>query len=68
MKFLTGKDYPWLCSQCQARIDEAIQIVRLLVKEGPDQDWDEESPCDYVYDHSQFCGGHECVNRPEEYR
>ncbi len=67
MKFLTGKDYPWLCAQCQARIDEAVPIVMLLIQEGPDRDWDEEAPCEHVYDQGLFCGGHECVNKPEGY-
>lgn len=57
-KFLTGKDYPWLCSQCQQQID----LVVGLMDDLPDTD-DEEGPCMYVYDNAMFCGGTECKNR-----
>jgi hypothetical protein len=57
-KFLVGKDYPWLCSQCQQQID----LVVGLMDDLPDTD-DEEGPCMYVYDHALFCGGTECKDR-----
>ena len=60
MKYLSGKDYPHLCSYCQARIDEAVEFCIM----GPDSD-DEEGPCMFVYDHRMFCGGDECINHPE---
>jgi len=62
MKFLTGKDYPWLCPQCQAVIDSLVEVAM----EGPDTD-DEETPCNLAYDMRMFCGGHKCVNRPSGY-
>lgn len=60
-KFLTGKDYPWLCSQCQQQID----MVAGMMNDLPDTD-DNEGPCMYVYDHALFCGGTECKNKPEK--
>lgn len=59
---LTGKDYPHLCSECQAAIDYAAMFFG---EDGPDTD-NEEAPCDFVYDHRMFCGGHTCINRPEK--
>lgn len=61
-KFLTGKDYPHLCSGCRATID---QIAMMLAEAGPDTD-DPEAPIMWVYDHRLYCGGHECVNRERE--
>ena len=57
MNFLTGSDYPDLCKKCRSTID---QVAGILIPEGPDTD-DEEAPCNYVYDHGMFCGGHECI-------
>ena len=63
MKYLTGKDYPWLCKSCRAVVDTAV----LLVTEGPDTD-DDEAPINFVYDHGLYCGKYECVHaRWEEY-
>lgn len=59
MEFLTGKDYPHLCSACQATIDQ----VALLF--NGDQE-DTEAPCMFVYDHRMFCGGLECVNKAQD--
>jgi len=61
MKFLTGSDYPDLCSKCRMAIDQAVDIVVM----GADTD-DEEAPCNFVYDHGMFCGGHECKAEYEE--
>lgn len=58
----TGKDYPHLCDRCRATIDDVASLV--FGEDGPDTD-NEEAPCDYVYDHRMFCGGSECVNKPE---
>lgn len=55
MNFLTGKDYPHLCSACQNQID----IVVGLMPELADTD-DIEAPCDYCYDYNLFCGGSFC--------
>lgn len=57
MKFLTGKDYPHLCSYCQQIITDT---ARALV-EGPDTD-DNEAPIMYVGDNDMFCGGHTCLD------
>ncbi len=56
MKFLTGSDYPDLCRKCRMTIDQVVDIVSM----GADTD-DEEAPCNFVYDHGMFCGGHECT-------
>lgn len=60
---LTGKDYPHLCETCRATIDDVASLV--FDGDGPDTD-NEEAPCDYVYDHGMFCGGHTCINKPEK--
>ena len=62
MKYLTGKDYPHLCKQCQAMIDRCVDAVEF----GPDTD-DEEAPCMFVYDHKLYCGGYECVEEKQEH-
>ena len=60
MTFLTGKDYPHLCSICRRAIDDIAQ----LFTEGLMADTDDtEAPCTYVYDHGMYCGGHECANK-----
>ena len=53
--FLTGKDYPWLCEQCKAMVDQCVDLVRM----GTDTD-DDEAPIMFAYDHKLMCGGHEC--------
>ena len=57
MKYSTGKDYPWLCSMCQA-------VVTQLAGEMQNMDdvyaADEEGPCNIAYDNGLFCGGHTC--------
>lgn len=55
MEYLTGKDYPWLCSKCRATVDGVVELVEM----GPDTD-DNEAPLMYVGDHHLFCGGREC--------
>jgi hypothetical protein len=57
MKYYSGKDYPYLCVDCQRAIDE----IATLYNEGemPDTD-DPEAPCMYVYDHRMYCDGHKC--------
>ena len=61
MGFLTGKDYPHLCSLCQTAIDNCLDLAYF----GSDTD-DIEAPCNLAYDHSMFCGGSECNNRTDE--
>lgn len=56
---LTGKDYPWLCKECQNMVDS----IAMLYGEGDMEDTDDdEAACNYVYDHRLFCGGHTCKN------
>jgi len=55
MEYLTGKDYPWLCSRCRAAIDGVVELVEM----GPDSD-DNEAPLMSVGDLNLFCGGREC--------
>jgi hypothetical protein len=61
MKMLKGKDYPWLCKVCQHAIDDAAALYAEDFMADTD---DPEAACNYVYDHSMFCGGGECVHRP----
>jgi hypothetical protein len=58
---LTGKDYPYLCEQCQAAIDDMAMLYGEDLMEDTDN---EEAACDAVYDQGMFCGGHTCVNKP----
>ena len=60
MKYLTGKDYPWVCTNCRSMIDAAV----LLITEGPDTD-DEEAPANFVYDHGLYCGKYNCEAKME---
>ena len=57
MKYNTGKDYPWLCSTCQA-------VVTQLAGEMENMDdiytADEEGPCNIAYDNGLLCDGHTC--------
>lgn len=60
IEFLTGKDYPELCSFCRSAIDDMAQ----LFKEGLMADTDDtEAPCMEVYDRGMYCGEYECVNK-----
>lgn len=45
MNYFIGKDYPWLCPECQGAVDTCLE----LVLEGPDTD-DEEAPCTLAHD------------------
>ena len=60
MKFLTGIDYPHVCSICRSAIDDAA--IPYQSGEMPDTDNDEVA-IDFVYDNNLYCGGHECVNK-----
>ena len=68
-RFLVGKDYPNLCPQCQAAIDDAANLdAANLLQSGDTEDVDGENieaPIDYVYDHKWFCGGFECANKQD---
>jgi hypothetical protein len=44
-KFLTGKDYPHLCPQCQKAIDDIAALYTEGLMEETD---DEEAPCMFV--------------------
>jgi hypothetical protein len=49
MKYLTGKDYTWLCENCQKAIDDAHSlIIDGLV--GEEYVVDNEGPCMLAYD------------------
>jgi hypothetical protein len=49
MKYLTGKDYAWLCDNCQKAIDLAYtMIVDGLVNDQYADD--NEGPCMLAYD------------------
>mgnify|MGYP001560330324 CR=1 FL=1 len=63
MKFLTGKDYPWLCESCQAQVDLAATVL----EEGEDTN-DEEAPCNWAYDNALFCSqtGKDCLKSRQE--
>lgn len=54
-KYLTGKDYPWLCPSCQAQIDALVdQADEMADTDNP------EFACDWLYDRRRFCGGARC--------
>jgi|TARA_R100000152_G_C6778107_1_gene208517 hypothetical protein len=53
MKYLTGKDYDWLCEDCQKVIDRAY----LLIVDGFASDEyadDNEGPSMFAYDNRMF--------------
>lgn len=58
VKFLTGKDYPNLCSSCQKVITDAAQ---LLTETEPETE-NTEAPIMYAYHNRLFCGGHCCLD------
>ena len=74
MKFLTGKDYPWMCERCQSAIDECAEEVAERVALGAedmvsgrvliDLTDDNEAPSTLAYDRRLFCGGGECEAEP----
>lgn len=55
MKFLTGGDYPWLCSKCRGTVD----AMAMAMSSGPDTD-DNEAPLMAVGDLGLYCGGRVC--------
>ena len=57
MEYLTGKDYDHLCSICRTVIDMIAGDINSM---DDKYTADEEGPCDFVYDHGLFCGGHTC--------
>lgn len=57
MEFLTGKDYPLLCSGCRSMIDQCVELV-IIIGEGTD---DNEAPLMLAGDNNLLCGGRECV-------
>lgn len=66
----TGKDYPSLCRQCQAMVDQCAEEIEVRMSLG-DEDMvsgrvrlefdDDEAPHLLAYDRGLFCGGHECI-------
>jgi hypothetical protein len=59
MKFLTGKDYPWLCESCRATLD----IVAQALLDGYYETDDVEAPAMMMGDRRLFCGGDHCANK-----
>ena len=69
IEYKTGKDYPLLCRQCQAMVDQCAEEIEVHMSLG-DEDMvsgrvrlefdDDEAPCTLAYDRGLFCGGHEC--------
>ena len=53
MKYLTGKDYTWLCDNCQKAIDLAYTLIvdGLVSDQYAD---DNEGPCNLAYDRGLF--------------
>ena len=62
-RFLTGKDYPWLCPKCQKAVDDIALMY--IMGMFPDTD-DNEAPIVKAGDLGRLCGlgGRECD--PEE--
>ena len=55
MNYLTGKDYTWLCDNCQKVIDQA----HMLIVDGLASDIyadDNEGPCMLAHDKGLFGG------------
>ncbi|MHA2312777.1 MAG: hypothetical protein ACXADF_14895 [Candidatus Thorarchaeota archaeon] len=62
-KYLTGKDYTHMCTACQLAIDMAANVVPHAA-DGYSSD--EEGPAMLAHDQRMYCGGHTCVNPPDE--
>ena len=55
-EYLTGKDYPELCSKCRAAIDGAATILfEFGAIENNLYFENSEAPCDYAYDKRWLC-------------
>ena len=61
-KFIEASTYDNLCDECRALL---AGITTEMEENGADTD-NEEAPCDYMYDHRMFCGGHECSRDGED--
>jgi hypothetical protein len=57
MRFTNPKDYHWLCDECKEQLVRVTQMFEEDLMEDTD---DEEAPCNFMYDHKMFCGGHTC--------
>lgn len=57
------KDYPWLCSTCQATMG---YILHLLPELEDTYASDEEGAAMYMYDKSLYCGGTECLGKEKD--
>ena len=55
MKYLTGKDYPHLCDNCQKAIDNAHDLIVDGFASEQYVD-DDEGPCMLAYDRKWFNG------------
>ena len=67
--FLAGKDYPWICEQCKAMVDQCVGEIETLMSLGYAdmisgrvrlEFDDNEAPITLAYDRGLSCGGHEC--------
>ena len=62
MKFLTGKDYPWLCEKCK----DAVDTSAIYLREGGADTDDPEAPLMFAADHNWLCSGRECCSGIDE--
>jgi len=53
IKYLTGKDYTWLCDKCQNAIDMAYTLIIDGLASDIYAD-DNEGPCNLAYDKGLF--------------
>jgi len=60
---LTSKDYPWLCNNCKAVLDQLVGVFQDGLMEDTD---DIEAPVMKMYDDGMYCGGDHCENEKEE--
>jgi len=62
MEFLKGKTYKHVCPGCQNMIDKVADALNTA---GIDTQ-DTEAPVLFMGDHKLFCGGRECINKPDK--
>jgi hypothetical protein len=69
MEFRTGTDYPWMCAECRAAVDECAEEIAERVALGAEDMvsgrvlldlGDNEAPSMLAYDRGMFCGWGEC--------
>lgn len=62
-KFLTSKDYPWLCNYCKDILDQHAGVFQDGLMEDTD---DPEAPAMKMYDEGLYCGGDHCKKEEED--